>query len=98
MAADAPMQEQPAEGQAGMVSIDEVLGSSVVNENGEEVGTIEDRSLTTDPIGGALLLPRRHLLPRAPGGRHAASATNVTELQISEIITQHCRFSLELLS
>jgi putative membrane protein len=42
MAADAPTQEQPTEGQAGMVSIDEVLGSSVVNQNGEEVGTIED--------------------------------------------------------
>jgi hypothetical protein len=33
---------QPAEGQAGFVSLDEVLGSSVVNENGEEVGKIED--------------------------------------------------------
>lgn len=42
MAADAPAQEQPAEGQAGFVSLEEVLGSSVINENGEEVGTIED--------------------------------------------------------
>jgi hypothetical protein len=33
-----------------------------------------------------------------PGGRHAASVTNVTELRTSEIIMQHCRFSLELLS
>lgn len=40
MAADEPSQEQPAAGQA--VSLDEVLGSSVVNENGEEVATIED--------------------------------------------------------
>jgi hypothetical protein len=39
-------QEQPdpsmAQEQPSMVSIDEVLGSSVVNENGEEVGKIED--------------------------------------------------------
>jgi putative membrane protein len=42
MAAGEPTQEQPGEGQAGWVSLDEVLGSSVMNENGEEVGTIED--------------------------------------------------------
>jgi putative membrane protein len=42
MAADEPTGEQPTEGEQGFVSLDEVLGSSVVNENGEEVGTIED--------------------------------------------------------
>ena len=42
MAADEPTEGQPAEGQTGMVSLEEVLGSSVVNENGEEVGTIKD--------------------------------------------------------
>ena len=42
MAADEPAEGQPTEGQQGFVSIEEVLGSSVVNENGDEVGTIED--------------------------------------------------------
>lgn len=44
MAADQPtqQQQQQPQGQAGTVSLDEVLGSSVVNENGEEVATIED--------------------------------------------------------
>jgi len=34
--------DEPTEGEQGFVSLEEVLGSSVVNENGEEVGTIED--------------------------------------------------------
>lgn len=43
MAADAPSGSE-----AGAVSIDEVLGSSVVNENGEEVGKIEDLVVKDD--------------------------------------------------
>jgi ribosomal 30S subunit maturation factor RimM len=34
--------DQPTEGESGWVSIEEVLGSTVVNENGEEVGEIQD--------------------------------------------------------
>jgi putative membrane protein len=41
MAADEPTGE-PTEGQPGFVSLDEVLGSSVINENGEEVAKIDD--------------------------------------------------------
>ena len=48
MAADEPTQEQPGEGQAGMVSLDEVLGSSVINENGEEVAKIDDLVVRDD--------------------------------------------------
>jgi len=48
MAADEPTGEQPPEGEQGFVSIDEVLGSSVINENGEEVGTIEDLVVKDD--------------------------------------------------
>jgi len=62
MAADAPSGGEP-----GSMSLEEVLGSSVVNQNGEEVGTIEDLVVKDDAhyavlsVGGFLGLGEKNV-------------------------------------
>jgi putative membrane protein len=99
LAADAPADATaaapaaPAQEQAGFVSLNEVLGSIVINQNGEEVATIDDIVVRDDTqyavlsVGGFLGLGQRDV------------AIPLDELQLGEdqvyLMTTHTEEQLE---